>query len=130
MKTNNSHVGRLINPSTIEGRKYESITTENTGRSIWKEAMTATTILSMPRVGKIKEEREVYRMGRKMSTLSIKEFVKGSRGISAKAGFYPFENVLIDIPIVVEEEVYDENFFIRQCKLLKEKDKFMSIDEI
>ena len=30
-------------------------------------------------------------------------------------------------PIV--EEVYDENFFERQCKLLKEKHKFISIIE-
>ena len=31
--------------------------------------------------------------------------------------------------VIVEEEVYDETFFVRQRKLLKEKHKFISITE-
>jgi len=29
-----------------------------------------------------------------------------------------------------EKEIYDETFWIRQRKLLKEKDKFISLEEI
>ena len=130
MNTNNSPIGGFISPSTRERGEYELITTENTGRSMWKEAMNATTILSMLRVGKIKKNSEIYWRERKRSTLSMKEIEKGTKGISAKVGLYTFANARIDLPLVVEEELYDENFFARQRKLLKEKDKFMSIDEI
>jgi len=130
MNTNNSPVGGFIGPSTRERGKYELITAENTGRSMWIEAMNATTVLSMPRVGKIKKNSEIYWRERKMSTLSMKELEKGTKGISAEVRFYAFPNAPMDLPPVVEEELYDENFFARQRKLLKEKDKFMSIDEI
>ncbi len=130
MNINNSPVGGFLAPPIREREKYESITAENTGRSMRIEAMNATTILNMPHVGKIKKNSEIYWRVRKMSTLSRKEIKNLTKGISAKARLYEFGNAHIDLPIVVEEELYDENFFARQRKLLKEKDKFISIDEI
>ena len=130
MNTNNIPVGGFLTSSIREREKYELIAAENTGRSMSIEAMNATTTLNMPRVGRIKKNSEIYWRERKMSTLSMKELEKGTKGISAEARFYAFANVPMDLPPVVEEELYDENFFARQRKLLKEKDKFISIDEI
>ena len=130
MNINNSPVGGFFGPSTRERKKYELITAENTGRSMRIEAMNATTILNMPRVGEIKKNSEICWRERKMSTLSMKEIKNPTKGISVKARLYEFSNAHIDLPLVVEEELYDENFFARQRKLLKEKDKFISIDEI
>ena len=130
MNTNNNPVGGFIGPSTRERGKCELITAEDTGRSEWIEPMNATTILSMPHVGKTKEISEIYWRERKRSTQSMKGIEMATKGISVKAGLYPFANAHIDLPFVVEEELYDENFFARQRKLLKEKDKFISIDEI
>jgi hypothetical protein len=130
MNTNNNSVGGLIGRSTGEREKYELITAEDAERSEWVEAMNATTILSMPHVGKIKKISEICWRERKKSTLSMKEIEMATKGTSAKAGLYAVANTPIYLPLVVEEELYDENFFARQRKLLKEKDKFMSIDEI
>ena len=130
MNTNNIHVGGFLTSSIREREKYELIAAENTGRSMSIEAMNATTILNLPRVGKIKKNSEIYWRERKMSTLSMKEIKNPTKGVSAKARLYEFADAHVDLPIVVEEELYDENFFGRHCKLLKEKDKFISIEEI
>jgi hypothetical protein len=130
MNVNNSPVGGFIGPSTEERGKYELITAEDTGRSMRVEAMNATTILSMLPIGKIKKNNEINWRERRMKILSLKEIKKSTEGTSTKVGLYVFTNALIDLPLGVEEELYDENFFARQRKLLKEKDKFMSIDEI
>ena len=130
MNTNNNPVGGFIGHSTGEREKYELVTAADTERSEWVEGMNATAIQNMSRVGKIKKNSEICWRERKMSTLFAKEIKKTAKGLSSEARLYRLANAHTDIPLVVEEELYDENFFARQRKLLKEKDKFISIDEI
>lgn len=72
MNTNNNSVGEFIGHSTGEREKYELITAEDTERSEWVEAMNATTIPSMPQVGKIKKASEIYWRERGMDTYAIR----------------------------------------------------------
>ncbi|NQE04370.1 hypothetical protein C5S32_00730 [ANME-1 cluster archaeon GoMg1] len=87
--------------------------------------------------GKKKKKGKISWKGEGMGTypirvgeLSVKENEGHIKGISTKAGCYVDANPLIDIPPTEEEEIYDETFWMRQRKLLKEKDKFVSFDEL
>ena len=52
--------------------------------------------------------------------------------ISAREGYYRCADKFYDsdLPRHLEEELYDESFWVRQLERLKEKDKFVRLDDI
>ena len=86
MNTNNNPVGGFIGRSTGEREKYELVTTEDTGRSEWVEAMNATIIPSMPHAEKIKKVSEIYWRERGMDTYAIR--IKKSKSYVEEIGTF------------------------------------------
>jgi len=133
---NNDPTFGFIGHSTM-GRSIGLITDEDIKGSELVRVINTATITGTRQMGKRKKKGKISWKGGEMGTysirmgeLSVKGIEGAIKGISTKAGCYADANPLIDIPPTEEEEIYDETFWIRQRKLLKEKDKFISFDEI
>jgi hypothetical protein len=134
---NNDPTFGFIGHSTTERGRSGGITAEVIEGSELAEVMNAATITGTQHMGKRKKKGKISWKGEGMGTypirmgeLSVEEIERAIKGISTKVGFYADANPLMDIPPTEEEEIYDETFWARQRKLLKEKDKFISFDEI
>jgi len=133
---NNSPTFGFGHGTTERGRSGWS-TVEVIEGSELAEVMNVATITGTQHMGKRKKKGKISWKGGGMGTypirmgeLSVEEIERAIKGISTKIGFYADANPLMDIPSTEEEEIYDETFWARQRKLLKEKDKFISFDEI